>query len=168
MKQFFVLLLFIPFIGYAQNNKPIGNFFLENNEVIYRRVFSDSLDSAAVIMKKLIAALPQHMEARKSGEENNMITGNYDGTAEFQVIALYQEELKAYYCIEVKNGKYRVTIRNFILFCPGIQTINTFNSAFAKQNATIWRMNAPEDLRTFDKRFTDLFTLPTGTAKSDW
>jgi len=139
---------------------------LENSTVVYHRIFKDSLDSASVIERKLLAILPAMPNINNVNEFNNgiVITGNYEtqnGTEGYP-----WELLKAYFIIEIKNGKYRVTLSN-IIENQNAGTI-PFTYLYAKNNPIEWRSGIKIRLGKFDAEFANTFWLPQSPCKSTW
>src|ERR1700677_3492833 len=102
MKRLLLLLVLLPCFVSAQDNKPIGNFYLGGNHtVIYQHVFKDSLDSAAVIAQKLMSVIAINPGMKNMLQSGWIITGNYNGAI-----------IRGDFVIEIKPGRYRVTILN--------------------------------------------------------
>jgi hypothetical protein len=163
-----IILSFIIFraVLHAQDTNSISNFYLENSTVVYHRIFKDSLDSASVIERKLLAILPAMPNINNVNEFNNgiVITGNYEtqnGTEGYP-----WELLKAYFIIEIKNGKYRVTLSN-IIENQNAGTI-PFTYLYAKNNPIEWRSGIKIRLGKFDAEFANTFWLPQSPCKSTW
>jgi hypothetical protein len=164
MKKIALLLISIPALLCAQNNKPIANFYLENNSVIYHHVFKDSLDSASVIIQKLLAQLPVSPNINNLKEFKNgaVLTGTYE--AQYANEGSPWEMIKGYFIIEVKNGRYRVTISNIL--DNKNSPIMPFSYLYAKNNPLEWRSSVQNDLNKLDAKFTETFKF--NTAKTDW
>ncbi|HTB32023.1 MAG TPA: hypothetical protein VK808_08365, partial [Bacteroidia bacterium] len=80
MKKLSFLFIITPCLLFAQNNKPIGSFCIENNAIIYRHVFADSLDAESVIVQKLLSQIPASPNINTVNEFNNgqIITGAFE------------------------------------------------------------------------------------------
>jgi hypothetical protein len=166
MKKIILLFIILPNLLLAQDTKPKGDFYLEDNAIIYRHVYKDSLDSASVIAQKLIAQFPvsPNLNNVKEFKKGLIITGNYEtqnGTEGYP-----WELLKAYFCIEIKNGKYRVTLSN-ILDNPNAGTV-PLTSIYAKNNPAEWRSGIDPKLAKLDAKLTNAFKLNPASGKSDW
>jgi len=164
MKRLLFIFILSPALLFAQNNQPIANFYLENNTIVYRRVFKDSLDSASAIIRKLIVQIPVSPAFNNVKEIDNgkIITGTYESQSVNQ--GMPWEMIKGYFIIEIKNGGYRVTISNII------DNKNTplipFTYLYAKNNPIEWRNGVQKDLAKLDEKFSAAFELTPG--KSDW
>jgi hypothetical protein len=164
MKKMLLIFTAAPSLLFAQNNQPIANFYLENNTIIYRHVFKDSLDSATAITRKLIAQIPVSPTFNNVKELDNgkIITGTYESQSANEPTPW--EMIKGYFIIEIKNGRYRVTISNII------DNKNTplipFTYLYSKNNPLEWRSGVQKDLVKLDEKFTAAFALTT--TKSDW
>jgi hypothetical protein len=166
MKIFLFILVSSPALLFAQNNQPIANFYLENNTIVYRHVFKDSLDSASVIERKLISRLPVSpvFNNVKQLANGKIITGTYESQSTNE--GAPWEMIKGYFIIEIKNGRYRVTISNIIdnkntPFIP-------FTYLYSKNNPIEWRNGVQKDLAKLDEKFTAAFGLDTPMQASDW
>ena len=164
MKKILFLLATLPTLLMAQDTKPKGDFYIEDNAIVYHHVYKDSLDSATVIFQKLMARLPASTTISNIKEfmQEHMITGNYEsqnGTEGYP-----WEMLKASFCIEIKSGRYRVTLSN-IIDNPNAGTV-PLTSIYTKNNPAEWRSGIDSKLSKLDAKFMAAFELKT--AKSDW
>lgn len=77
MKKIVFLFIALPSLLWAQDTQPKGDFYLENNAIVYRHIYKDSLDSASVIMQKLMAQLPASTTINnlKEFKTEHVITG---------------------------------------------------------------------------------------------
>jgi hypothetical protein len=168
MKKLLFLLLVLPSMAFAQDNKPIGNFYITRGRVVYSHVFNDSLDSAATIVKKLIPSIPFSSYMKNVDGNGYTITGHIDEADDSPGALIPQQvEEKGYFMIEVKNGKYRVTVKNLFFISP--QNVSSFEYLYLEYHKTSqWTGKAHNELGDFDKGLTTLFTVNPGAVNSDW
>lgn len=166
MKRLLLLFTVFPAFVFAQDTNRISNFYLENNAIVYHRVFKDSLDSASVIAHKLMAELPALPNINNVNVFNNglLITGNFE--IQNATEGYPWELLKAYFIIEIKNGKYRVTLSN-ILENQNAGTI-PFTYLYAKNNPIEWRGGIRNKLSKLDDTFHAAFMMQEQPQRSNW
>ncbi len=166
MKKIVFLFIALPSLLWAQDTQPKGDFYLENNAIVYRHIYKDSLDSASVIMQKLMAQLPASTTINnlKEFKTEHVITGNYE--TQNSTDGYPWELLKAYFSIEIKNGKYRLTLSNII----DNQNAGTvpLTSLYVKNNPPEWRSGIDSKLAKLGTKFLNAFQLNSTSGKADW
>jgi len=168
MKYVLLFFLIAPTFLFAQNNKPIGDFCIENNAVVFRHIFMAPSDSAPALARKIMSYVSTRSGISNVVQNGLIITGNYD---EIRGEVFTYRETKADFSIEIKNGKYRVTILNMLNNNNMNGALWSFNFMYIKDNGTDWRNDALSDLNdlgAFHKTFINVFTLNQKTDTSNW
>lgn len=165
MKHLIFLFVALPGFIFAQvTAKQIGDFYIENTTVVYHHVFIDSTqDPAPLLTNKLMTMLAITPHIKNLVQSGNIITGIFDwmNCTTFSV-----SELKAGFSIEIKNGKYRVSIFDF--FQSKGSGLSPWDFKYMRDDKTEWRPEASSDLPNYDTQFTKMFTLPSKESEANW
>lgn len=166
MKRLLLLLVLAPGFIFAQDNKPIGDFYLQNNSIIYQRVFKDSLDSDSLMAAKLMSAISTSPGIKNMVQSGWVITGSFN---DYNAVTFSSSGITGDFVIEIRPGRYRVTILNLRQFQSGIvEGFETFYDIYARNNTVEWTFNAHRDLVPIDFGFTKLFFINPASGLSDW
>jgi hypothetical protein len=160
MKRLLFLLILLPCFVSAQDNKPIGDFYMQSRTVVYQHVFKDSLDSTSIIAARLMSAISINPGMKNMVQSGWIITGNFSGAV-----------TKGDFVIEIRPGRYRVTILNLEQEQSNGFTVphwETFYSAYVRNAKPEWTDDAHEQLAATDKSFTNLFTLYPTSGLGVW
>lgn len=170
MKRVLLLLVLAPCFVFAQDNKPIGDFYLQSNtSIIYQRVFKDSLDSLPVMAHKLMSAISLSPGIKNMVQSGLVITGNF---GDLNAVTFSSTGITGDFVIELRPGRYRVTILNLKQFEYGILAtsgeMKTFYCIYARNNSVEWTSAAHQDLVPIDYGFTKLFFIYPTSGLSEW
>jgi hypothetical protein len=169
MKHILVLLVLLPCFVSAQDNKPIGDFYLQNNSIIYQRVFKDSLDSMPVMAAKLMSAIATSPGIKNMVQSGWVITGNFD---DIYAATFSSSGITGDFVIEIRPGRYRVTILNLKQVELGLLAtsggLRTFYNIYARDYKVEWTSDAHQDLVPIDYGFTKLFFIYPTSGLSVW
>lgn len=160
-------LLALTVLGHAQNNTSYGNFKLVDQEIIYQKIFEhDSITPAK--LEKFYQSLPY---------VSNLVT--HDDGVEFDVTDMTVDYKKFQFSqvatpaiiqtgkysgkvrVEVKDGRYRVTIKAIQLTGDNVYKKITSKENLtpyaSKNNGTVLHPDwcRPNQLGLLDKAFTD-------------
>jgi hypothetical protein len=176
----FFLFLASSVTGMAQGNTTYGNFKLEDQEIIYQKIFlQDGIDAGKLV--EYYKTLPYLSGVKQDGDdvtfELNDLTVDYKkflftqvGTPSIIQTGKYSGSVT----IGVKDGKYRVTLYNIQMTGDiGYKKINEkedLTSFASKNSGTIMAQDwcRPNMLGLLDQAFTDnLQYVDTSGKKKD-
>lgn len=153
-------------MAYAQPiTRPMNNFIADQNSktIEYQKVFDMPSDSAAAIKKKLKALISQSSNFTSVMYDSTSCTGMLG-----KVYPSYfkgNKEMTGFFKIEVKNGRYRVTITQIVL--KGSIFDDNLESIVANNNFTEWEAVSYDILPELDSLLTKVFT-PSGVNDNNW
>ncbi|MDH4092059.1 MAG: hypothetical protein OEV74_21655 [Cyclobacteriaceae bacterium] len=178
-----IISLFFVIAGFtaiAQANTTYGNFKLEDQEIIFQKIFlADGVDAAKLV--EYYKTLPYLANVKQDGEDvtfdMNDITVDYKKFMFAQVgtpSIIQTGKYSGAVTIGVKDGKYRVTLRAIQMTGDiGYKKINekeNLTSFAAKNSGTILAQDwcRPNMLGLLDQSFTDkLQFIDSGKKKDD-
>lgn len=148
-----VVVLFVNAIGFSQDN----NFVLEDNLIVWRKVYEDASPFSALKNKLRL----------------NFVTDSTGTISKTNFAERNLEELTADFRIEAKEGKYRVSVFNIRFFGQIIHNKDLIQDYcmerhFLKNNGeikkSVWGYNETELL---NHHLVDLFTIKKAVP-TDW
>lgn len=170
MKRMMVLLLLLSFTMpglRAQGNTSFGNFRIDEQELIYQKIFlNDSITAAK--LGDYYKALPYATNVQVKGDEvlfdlNELVVDykkfQFTQVATPSIIQTGKFSGKA--IVGVKDGRYRVTVREIVMTgdigYKKITSKETLTSFACKNNGTIMAPDwcRPNMLGLLDQAFTD-------------
>jgi hypothetical protein len=172
-----ILLSQVQVSAQTTTSKPLDNFYVDhakNNALIYQIIYADSADNAAAIIKKLKTFLPT---------SNGVADFHFDSVATFTGhlknvhIKYYgnNRELTGDFTLEVKNGKYRLVIRNMywksidiVNFTNGERDLKALDDQCISDDAKNWQTFAFTILPDLNNLLIDDFKIPDNPKDSSW
>ena len=169
IRIFFLLLVMVyePCALYAQGNTSFGNFKIDDQELIYQKIFlndSASVDKLAAYYK----TLPFISNVGVTGDEVtfdvNEVIVDYKKFQFTQVATpsiIQTGKYSGQATVGVKDGRYRITVRNIVMTGDiGYKKITAkepLTSFACKNNGTIMAQDwcRPNMLGLLDQSFTD-------------
>lgn len=170
MKPVIVMLILLSLAPYglrAQGNTSFGNFRIDEQELIYQKIFlNDSITAAQ--LGEYYKALPYTVNVQVNGDEvlfevNELVVDykkfQFTQVATPSIIQTGKYSGKA--IVGVKDGRYRVTVREIVLTGDiGYKKITSrepLTSFACKNNGTIMAQDwcRPNMLGLLDQAFTD-------------
>lgn len=165
----------------AQN--PYTYLKIDNDQLIYEKVFNIDSCNAAQIETKLIAYLPTAKGVTNVKTTNGLITANFVnllidykkyGGSTGGIAIFAASPLNANITIQIKDGRYKVTVSSIVFLVNmlgtfGAQVVTTnAESVFLKGQIKEYRTreNIVESGGYMEQQFTDIFTLKA--VNQDW
>ncbi|MFB6456039.1 hypothetical protein ACE38W_12275 [Chitinophaga sp. Hz27] len=153
---------------------PSRYYKLYNQAVIFERIYAaDSINKTELLnlLQVAIPKIPGFINYRVNGD---IITGRIiNGLVDYKRFGhslvgtplLIMDPYNAAVTIEVKDGKYRVTLSS-IVFNSQVGTVkemNRMDDYVANKDKTLWKTgnSAQKILKYTDEYFSAIFTLPT-------
>jgi hypothetical protein len=185
MKLFITILLFIPFYANSQITQ-ISNFYVNNSDVIYIKVFdvSDTTNLKFNITKQLKSTANitniQEYESYLTADISNMaIDYKKHGGSSLIIPMIVTNGINGKMTVDFKNGKYRVTIQgiefinNLSIYTSGIEMEGSNqpmkNLILNKERTEIKNTKKWLDVLGFlDKHFVDTFTFKSTSNIDIW
>ncbi len=129
----FKLLLVSVAIGHSQNQVAINNFYTENQELIWKKVFETQLTCEQLYSKAKDSGLFDKLEKDETKIRAELIYIDAEPlTSEHK--PYYTPEyivnnfIQAFILIETKPGKYRVTLKRIMLTEKSFDSLTNFGS----------------------------------------
>ncbi|NNM95575.1 MAG: hypothetical protein HKL88_08985 [Bacteroidia bacterium] len=148
-------------------DRPQNNFYAGqgNKQIEYRKVFDDRQDSAAVIKKKIKALITSSPGIFTQVQyDSNICSGNLNKI--YPAYYRSSKELTGTFKIEVKNGRYRVTITGMTLI--GSIFNDDLGDVVMNDNGMEWNTAMVANLLPdLDDNLTKVFSL-VPAASSNW
>lgn len=174
MKKLLIIpLLFLSLITFAQ-----GNFLVEDGKVIWRKVYESETD-----VYKLTQALKSTGNFKEVEGSTDQITGSFENVdADLKAAGYSRATAPIYistsffsgsYVVDMKDGKYRVSIKNIMLTS---KNDDPFSKMGQKETLTSYVVNKsnqfkPHFINTgskiLDKTFLNMFEL-NGKVADEW
>ncbi|MBN2570539.1 MAG: hypothetical protein JXA68_00305 [Ignavibacteriales bacterium] len=130
----FAVFLVTCIFAYSQNQDSINNFYIENNRVIWKKVFITSLDFEQLFSKAKDAGLFENVE-----KEQTKIRGQLKyidaepleyGFLDLNAAPYVNNNfINGFVVIEFKQGRYRVTLRRIMLTEKHVDTLNILGAS---------------------------------------
>ncbi|MBN2777951.1 MAG: hypothetical protein JXR36_09920 [Bacteroidales bacterium] len=125
----FAVFLMTCIFAYSQNSDSINNFHIENNRVVWKKVFKTSLDFEQLFSKAKDAGLFENVEkgqAKIRGELKYIDAEPLEyGFMDINTAAYVNNNfIKGFVVIEFKPERYRVTLRRIMLTEKHVDTLN--------------------------------------------
>jgi hypothetical protein len=177
----FALLQLISYKSYSQEtiSTSLSNFYIENNSVVYKRVFdlpNQNEKEVKAALLKFISKVPNVSNVRESGNEifadisNMKINYQKYGGSYMSTLILLNHSMFAMLIVQIKDNKYRILIKD-IYFMDDVSLLS-LNSKKEMDNRTdltpvITKAHASEfksssiivkGMGYLNSQFTDLFT----------
>lgn len=178
--KFHIILLLFPFICLSQIKQNDTNFFIENNKVIWQKVYelpNTSADSVYKIFhKKVFINLKtqnqQYIDNISSFEISDDLVNYKKYGGSNMGTAMYAQYYYNYLVVvEFKENKYRVTIKeiNIDNKSPLARDRGLLEEYITKRKNSEFITNsiAIRGLTYIDKHFTEKFSIPVDT-KDNW
>jgi len=173
------ILVAVSFSCMGQANTSYGNFKLEDQEIIYQKIFLQNGINAGKLVE-YFKTLPYVLNAKQEGDDVtldlNDVTVDYKKFMFTQVgtpSIIQTGKYSGAVTIGVKDGKYRVTLRAIQMTGDiGYKKINdkeNLTSFAAKNSGTILAQDwcRPNMLGLLDQAFTDKLQFVDGGKKKD-
>jgi len=166
MKKLSLILLFVSFSIYSQKpTDSLYDFTIENNEIVFKKVYEIN-GTKSEIEQKL-----RNFFKEKFGSEGLAFFLEKSGqTCDKTVVQLRRSTIDYQVIAQVKDGKYRVTIRPKTIHSPNTYLGDMdFTEFFSKKHRTKFRKGKVilNSMRCLNNYFTNQFDINQYTA-TDW
>lgn len=153
-------------ITYSQNHESVNNFHIENNQVVWKKVFETSLDYGQLCSKVKDSGLFKNLEEGKTKIRGELKYIDADplesGMMDFSTASFIIDNfIQGFVIIEYKTGKYRVILKRMMLTEKSVDSLKiTGASLFIERE--VFKYGKIEFNNQFknrsSKRLNDFFT----------
>lgn len=162
MRQIILLAVFLVtcVFAYSQNQDSINNFHIENNRVVWKKVFQTSLDFEQLFSRAKDSGLFENVEkeqAKIRGELKYIDAEPLEyGILDMDVAPYINNNfMNGFVVIEFKQGRYRVTLRRIMLTEKHVDTLNILGASSLIERE-IFKLGKIEFNNQFKNRSSDL------------
>jgi hypothetical protein len=185
MKKLFILKLIVFLstfhLSFSQNITEQSNFFVENGELQYRKVFEIEGITEEDLISKLNTYLPSVSGLNDITFNGGAFTGNLNGfIVDFKkygarlkdVFLQLQHPINSKISIQVKDNRYRVILSDIKGLAPypigEFEYFYTLTDRKLNNESFHQREIAINGMNYMDQAFTEKFTLKESQVNDDW
>lgn len=181
MKKVFQTAFLIFFVFKLSGQESVNNFFFETNEVYWQKVYETTLSSDKMSSLISESGLFEKVDVSENGKFSgniNLIGADYRGAGYSEMntpIYVARSFFSGFVVIEIKEGRYRVTLKRILLSqkydtpiseMGEMKSLETYAIKKGKSEFTPGFMKIPSKI--LDYTFSNLFLFNEKSDQDDW
>lgn len=171
MKRLATIILVL--YGYLGNCQELGNFMIENNQLVWQKVYETDADKST-IESSINSKIKERFTVEEDQITGRIIKSNFKAylkslgmSSVNTAIILWRGEYDATIRLEFKEGRYRVTLTDIRNYEYSLGESSETQSAINRkgQYKGLWKNNVGKYL---DLCFEDLFAVKEVNQSDEW